>query len=54
MKELITNSFIFRRGLKLLTWNDSELTPKGPQRMRYDAFEDGCQVNETLNNFLIL
>lgn len=34
----------FRRSLKLLTWNDNELTPKGPQRLRYEASEDGCQV----------
>jgi collagen type II alpha len=33
-----------RRGLKFLTWNDSELTPKGPQRLRFEALEDGCQV----------
>lgn len=32
-----------RRGVKLMTWNDNELTPKGPQRLRYDVSEDGCQ-----------
>lgn len=32
-----------RRGLKLMTWNDNELLPKGPQRLRYEAHEDGCQ-----------
>jgi collagen type II alpha len=32
-----------RRGVKLMTWNDNELTPKGPQRLRYDVLEDGCQ-----------
>lgn len=32
-----------RRGLKLMTWNDNELLPKGPQRLRYEALEDGCQ-----------
>lgn len=32
-----------RRGLKLMTWNDNELLPKGPQRLRYEAQEDGCQ-----------
>lgn len=31
-----------RRGVKLMTWNDNELTPKGPQRLRYDVTEDGC------------
>ena len=32
-----------RRGLKLMTWNDNELLPKGPQRLRYESTEDGCQ-----------
>lgn len=32
-----------RRGLKLMTWNDNELLPKGPQRLRYEVTEDGCQ-----------
>lgn len=31
-----------RRGLKLMTWNDNELLPKGPQRLRYETIEDGC------------
>lgn len=35
----------YRNGLKLLAWNDAELTPKGPQRLRYDAIEDGCKVS---------
>lgn len=33
-----------RRGLKLLTWNDAELLPKGPERLRYEAIVDECQV----------
>lgn len=32
-----------RKGIKLMTWNDNELTPKGPQRLRYEVLEDGCQ-----------
>lgn len=32
-----------RKGLKLMTWNDNELLPKGPQRLRYETLEDGCQ-----------
>lgn len=32
-----------RRGIKLMTWNDNELMPKGPQRLRYEVTEDGCQ-----------
>lgn len=35
----------YRNGLKLLSWNDAELTPKGPHRLRYDAIEDGCKVS---------
>lgn len=34
----------YRRSLKLLAWNDAELTAKGSQRLRYEALEDGCQV----------
>lgn len=32
-----------RKGIKLMTWNDNELTPKGTQRLRYDVLEDGCE-----------
>lgn len=35
----------YRNGLKLLSWNDAELTPRGPHRLRYDAIEDGCKVS---------
>lgn len=34
-----------RYGLKLLAWNDAELTAKGPQRLRYEALADGCSVS---------
>lgn len=34
----------YRKSLKLLTWNDAELTAKGQQRLKYDALEDGCKV----------
>lgn len=33
-----------RYGLKFLAWNDVELTATGPQRLRYNAIEDGCKV----------
>lgn len=33
-----------RRGLKLLAWNDAELLPKGPERLRYEAVVDECQT----------
>lgn len=32
-----------RYGLKLLAWNDAELTPKGSHRLSYTALEDGCK-----------
>lgn len=35
----------YRRSLKLLAWNDAELTAKGSPHLRYEALEDGCQVN---------
>lgn len=34
----------YRKGLKLLSWNDAELTPRGNQRLRYEAIEDQCRV----------
>ena len=33
-----------RLGLKMLAWNDAEIIAKGPQRLRYEAVEDNCQV----------
>lgn len=33
----------YRQSLKLLAWNDAELTARGPQRLRYDAVLDECQ-----------
>lgn len=33
-----------RYGLKLLAWNDAEITAKGSQRLRYEAIEDECRV----------
>lgn len=38
----------YRRSLKLLAWNDAELTAKGSQTLRYEALEDGCQVIYTI------
>lgn len=32
----------FRRGLKLMSWNDVEITPKG--KLRYEATLDECKV----------
>lgn len=39
----------YRRGLKLLAWNDIELTPRGNQRLRYEAITDGCKVSSFVN-----
>lgn len=39
----------YRRSLKLLAWNDAELTAKGSHHLRYEASEDGCQVNQFSN-----
>lgn len=33
-----------RRSLKLLAWNDAELTARGSQRLKYEVLEDGCRV----------
>lgn len=39
----------YRRGLKLLGWNDLELTPRGNQRSRYEMIVDECRVSIKFN-----
>lgn len=34
-----------KNSLKLLAWNDAELTPEGPQRLRYYSSVDECKVS---------
>lgn len=34
----------YRRGLRLLAWNDVELAPRGNRRLKYDVVTDECQV----------
>lgn len=35
----------FRKGIKLLGWNDAEILPKsGNQRLQYETIEDTCRV----------
>lgn len=34
-----------QKALKLLAWNDAELTAKNSQQLRYEALDDGCKVN---------
>lgn len=40
----------YRRSLKLLAWNDAELTAKNSQQLRYEVTEDGCKVNSIYLN----
>lgn len=35
----------YRKGLKLLGWNDVEFTPRGNQKLRYSVFVDECKVS---------
>lgn len=35
----------YRKGIKLLAWNDAEITPRGNQRFRYDVVDDECRVS---------
>lgn len=39
----------YRRSLKLLTWNDAELTAKNSLHLRYEVQEDGCKVNQNFS-----
>lgn len=34
----------YRQAVKLLAWNDAELTAKHSQQLRYEVTEDGCKV----------
>jgi len=36
----------YKKGLKLLAWNDVELTPRGNQRLRYEMIMDECKVSQ--------
>lgn len=38
----------YRKGMKFLTWNDVELTPRGNQRLRYEMITDECRVSFAL------
>ena len=35
----------YRRGIKLLAYNDAEILPKANNRLRYKAVLDECQVS---------
>lgn len=35
----------YRKGIKLMSWNDAEITPKGNARLRYEALQDGCRMS---------
>lgn len=37
----------FRKGLKLMSWGDIEITPKG-NKLRYEVIKDGCRVGVNL------
>lgn len=34
----------YKRGIKLLSYNDVELVPRGSQRLRYEVILDECKV----------
>lgn len=34
----------YKKGLKLVGFNDAEITPRGNPKMRYTAIEDECKV----------
>lgn len=33
----------YRKSIKMLTWNDAELTARGSHHLRYEVIEDGCK-----------
>lgn len=40
----------YRRGIKLLAYNDAEILPRANNRLRYKAIVDDCQVSAILFN----
>lgn len=36
----------FNKGMKMLLWNDAELTANGPKRLRYSTVIDECKVRD--------
>lgn len=43
-----------RYAVKLLAWNDAELTAKNSQQLRYEVTEDGCKVIKQFLQFLFI
>lgn len=41
----------YRHAIKLLAWNDAELTAKNSQQLRYEVTEDGCKVTRKISSF---
>lgn len=39
-----TKNNSFKRAIKLLAWNDAELTARGSHHLKYEVIEDGCKV----------
>lgn len=40
-----TETKSYKKGLKLVGFNDAEITPRGNPKMRYSAIEDECKVS---------
>lgn len=34
----------YRKGIKLMSWNDAEITPRGNERLRYESLQDDCKM----------
>lgn len=43
----------YRKAIKLLTWNDAELTARGSHHLRYEVVEDGCKVRGSAEQLAI-
>lgn len=44
----------YRNALKLMSWNDLELTARGPRRARYNVLDDECRVNFMLASLFFI
>ena len=38
----------YKNAIKLLGWNDLELTARGTRRTRYNVLEDDCRVSQVV------
>lgn len=44
----------YKKGLKLVGFNDADITPRGNPKLRYKAIEDECKVRVVQLNVIVI